>query len=349
MGLRIALTGVHCWPEVRRGAERYLHELAAALVAAGHRVTVLSTGTVGSGTELGVDVRRLRPSGKADRYGLRGREGRFGAQCLARLGPARLDVWHATSTGDGAAAAAAGRIRPRLRTVFTDHGFPVRESRARRGDAHLHSFLTRHVDSYVCVSTAAGERLVSDYGRVADVVPPGVDTRRFEPGPGRSATPLVLYCGDLAESRKGVGLLLEAMSLLPGVALWLVGPGRSTSDTARAERVFSADPAELPEVYRRAWVTVLPSTAEAFGMTLVESMACGTPVVARDDAGGPSDIVTTETGVLCPGSPASLATALQAALDLSCRPGTVAACRDRAAGFDWRQVVVPRLEELYQR
>ena len=42
----------------------------------------------------------------------------------------RWDVWHATSTADGAAAALLGRTG-RVRTVFTDHGFPARRSRGR--------------------------------------------------------------------------------------------------------------------------------------------------------------------------------------------------------------------------
>ena len=331
MGLRIALTSVHAWPQVRRGAERYLHELAAALTAAGHRVSVLSTGRPARGTELGVAVRRLRPD-------------TFAAEAFVRLAGARLDVWHATSTGDAVAATAAGLLRPGLRTVFTDHGFPVRASRERRGDARRHAFVARHIGRYVCVSTAAAQWLDTDYGRRAEVVPPGVDTGRFVPGPGRSPTPLVLYVGDLSEPRKGVRSLIDAVAGLPGVALWLVGPGTAPGP---AQRCFLADPAELPALYRQAWVTVLPSTAEAFGMALIESLACGTPVVARADGGGPADIVTPGTGVLCDAAPGALAAAVTQALELAAAPSTAAACRSRGELFDWRRVVVPRLEALY--
>ncbi len=347
MGLRIVLTSVHCWPAVSRGAERYLHELSAALTAAGHRVQILSTGEPPRDRQLGVAVRRLTPRGSG-RYGWRGAEGMFGLQAFAREGGGRVEVWHATSTGDGAAAATAGLLRPGLRTVFTDHGYPVRRSREQRGDARLHGHLVRHIDHYVCVSAAAGAWLETDYGRTADVVPPGVDTDRFRPGPGRTREPVVLYSGDLAEQRKHVRTLVEAVGRLEGVALWLVGPGTPDLQGLSTEHVAvrrRADPAEMPELYRAAWVTALPSVAESFGMALSESLACGTPGVARLDSGGPAEILTPETGVLCGAGVEPLADAVTQALAMTA--SAQAACRARAERWDWRLAVIPALERLY--
>ena len=344
-GLRIALTSVHSWPEVRRGAERYAHELAAALAEAGHDVRLLSTGRPPRDRVLDVPTRRFRPAGRRG-FGRLSCERVFGWQSLASLAPARLDVWHATSTGDGAAAVRAGRVDRRLRTVFTDHGFPVRASRQRRGDASLHARLVRGVGAYVCVSRAAGEWLERDYGRVASVVPPGVDSDRFTPGAGREDRPTVLYSGALDEPRKGVRDLVAAVGQVPGAALWLVGPGTPDLAGLPTDHVTvcrSAAPEEMPQLYRSAWVTALPSTAEAFGMALVESLACGRPVVARADAGGPPEIVTPDTGALYDGSIPGLAAALEEVLG---RPETDA-CRVAGEGYDWRRRVVPALEELY--
>src|SRR5262249_4592836 len=62
-------------------------------------------------------------------------------------------------------------------------------------------------------------------------------------------------------------------------------------------------------------VVVLPSRAESFGATLIEAMACGTPVVATR-CGGPEEVVTREVGQLVPPEdPAALAAALAAVLD----------------------------------
>jgi glycosyltransferase involved in cell wall biosynthesis len=345
-GLRIVLTSVHSWPEVRRGAERYVHELSSALQQGGHEVLVLSTGRPARDRVLGVPVRRYRSHGRHG-FGTLRVEQVFGARAGARLAAARLDVWHATSTGDGAAAVALGRLRPQLRTVFTDHGFPVRASREQRGDARQHEAVVRGIGSYVCVSTAAGEWLQRDFGRRACVVPPGVDTDRFRPDAGRASRPTVLYSGALDEPRKGVRSLVEAVGRLPGVALWLVGPGRpdlAGLDTRHVEVCRQAAPDEMPALYRSAWVTALPATAEAFGMALVESLSCGTPVVVREDAGGPADVVTAATGTSYDGTGDGLTTALQEVLD---NGRDLSACRARGEDFDWRRRVVPALEQLY--
>jgi phosphatidylinositol alpha-mannosyltransferase len=374
--MRVALTSVHSWPDVRRGGERYAHELAAALSRAGHRVQLLSTGSApGRGAELGVPVHRL-PVRRVPRRDYPHSwqdlsvEAAFGAQAAAHLGPAllagRIDVWHATSTGDGAAAALAGRVaarvRPHVRTVFTDHGFPARRSREARPDRRLHSLVTAHIGAYVCVSQAAAGHLQSDYGRVADVVPPGVRLDAHIPATRRHPQPVLLYAGSLVEERKGLPLLLEAVALLrssyPSLELWLLGQGdagpllAAAPPAARAAvtRCASLPDDQLRTAYAAAWATVLPSRAESFGMTVVESLASGTPAVVLTDGGGPPEIVDSDAvGRRAEGSPGALAAACAEVLELAAASGTVDACRARAADFDWDAAVVPALERVYEQ
>jgi glycosyltransferase involved in cell wall biosynthesis len=278
----------------------------------------------------------------------------FGGQALARLGPAalarRFDVWHATSTSDAAAAVVAGG---RVRTVFTDHGFPARTSRDKRPDRRLHQLVAGHIDSYVCVSQAAGTYLQKDFHRTPTIVPPGVRWSEHSAGK-RDRRPTLLYTGSLTESRKGVGLLLEAAALLradlPDLQVWLLGQGTPpyVLDPSLVTRCELVDHVTLRAAYAQAWVTVLPSTAESFGMTLVESLASGTPVVARRDGGGPSEIVTSrDIGRLAEPTAAGLALACGEALTLASLPTTAEACREHARRYDWDAVIVPALLEVY--
>lgn len=364
--MRVALTSVHCWPDVRRGGERYVHELSAALHRAGHEVELVSTGSRrGPGTELGVPVRRLpirhAPGRFPDPWQDLSVERAFGAQAAARLLPqiGRFDVWHATSTGDAAAAVVAGRLRPSLGTVFTDHGFPMRRSRDARPDRREHRLVARRIGAYVCVSHAAARCLQSDYGRRADVVPPGVRFSAHRPG-RRHPTPVLLYAGSLTESRKGLPLLLDAVARLradePDLELWLFGQGDAgpllaagpAQARAAVTRCEVLPDEALREAYAAAWATVLPSRAESFGMTVVESMASGTPAVVLREGGGPPEIVDSDAvGRHADDTAESLARECAMALDLAQRPGTVEACRARAEQFDWDGAVVPALEGVY--
>jgi phosphatidylinositol alpha-mannosyltransferase len=307
---------------------------------------------------LGVPVQRL-PVRRIRRYGELDVQAAFGLQALTRLAPdallGRYDVWHATSTADAAAAALMSRSR-RVRSVFTDHGFPARRSREQRSDRALHRYVVEHVGAYVCVSASAGAYLRADYGRDAVVVPPGV--RLDAHAPGRRATrPTLLYAGDLAEPRKGVPLLVEAAGLLrqqvPDLQVWLLGQGDAGAALAAAPdglvtRCELVDDATLREAYAQAWATVLPSTAESFGMTVVESLASGTPAVVREDGGGPAEIVSSdEIGRHAGPTPADLAAACAEALELAADPRTVDRCRERARDFDWDASVVPAMVEVY--
>lgn len=354
--MRIALSSVHCWPDVRRGGERYVHELSAALLRAGHSVEVLSTGTApGRDQVLGVPVQRL-PVRRRPWRGPLAVEQAFGAQALLHLGPRvlakRFDVWHATSTSDAAAAALTGH---RVRTVFTDHGFPARRSRDQRSDRRAHRLVVERIGAYVCVSRAAAAWLTSDYGRAADVVPPGVRVDEHAPAT-RERRPTLLYAGSLTESRKGVPLLLEAAAQLrrqvPELQVWLLGPGAPPPglDPEVVTRCELVGDEALRAAYAAAWVTVLPSTAESFGMTVVESLASGTPVVVRADGGGSAEIVDDDAiGRRSGSTPAALADACGEALELATHPGTVAAAREHARRYDWDAAVVPALVQVYQR
>ncbi|MDQ6747901.1 MAG: glycosyltransferase, partial [Candidatus Dormibacteraeota bacterium] len=103
------------------------------------------------------------------------------------------------------------------------------------------------------------------------------------------------------------------------------------------------------ERYGQAWVTCLPSTHDSFGMALLESLACGTPVVTTTHS-APQELVTEAvTGTLCPpADPAALAAACLRGLALARSPETVTACRAAAQGYGWDRGLAPLCEGLYE-
>ncbi len=83
-------------------------------------------------------------------------------------------------------------------------------------------------------------------------------------------------------------------------------------------------------------------------MVLIESLACGTPIVTTTE-GAPQELV--EPGVngelTSPGDVEGLAAALVRALRLARDPGTVDACRSSSERFDWDRGIAPLAERLY--
>lgn len=141
--------------------------------------------------------------------------------------------------------------------------------------------------------------------RFTKVVPwtRGVDLELFRPDPGREALwpglprPIFLYAGRVAVEKN-----IEAFLALdlPGTKV-VVGDG---PQRASLERRFPAAHfagwrrgEALAEAYAGADVMVFPSRTDTFGLVLLESMACGTPVAAYPVT-GPRDVVVPGTGVL---------------------------------------------------
>src|SRR5437899_1652484 len=99
--MRIGVTHVFCWPEVRRGAERMIVELSRALHARGHEVIVFSSAYEhGRGVEGGVRWVRLRRRHEDVWAAWRD----FGRRVLPELLSARLDAVHSHGLWDSAAA-----------------------------------------------------------------------------------------------------------------------------------------------------------------------------------------------------------------------------------------------------
>lgn len=168
------------------------------------------------------------------------------------------------------------------------------------------------------------------------VIHPGIDLRRFIRVPGDtelrrelaggSDVPLVAVVGRL-DVKKGIHVLLEAMSLLAGeaararlIVVGTVGTGppeyaerlHTDADRLLAGRVrFLGRRSDIAEILRVVDVLVVASPAEPFGLTALEAQASGTPVIGTTGGGIPEFVVHEKTGLLVPpNDPSSLADAL---------------------------------------
>ncbi len=183
--------------------------------------------------------------------------------------------------------------------------------------ASLESLSVRlNYDAVITVSGSTKRKLV-DRGVPEErihVVYGGVDLTLFDSIQERkNRDPLVLYVGRLVKHKR-VDLLMRSFAEVakehPEAALWIVGDG---PERVRLENM--AEKLNLPDrikflgwvseedkvrAMKKAWCLVLPSVKEGLGLVLLESMACGTPVIAVD-SGGPREAITDgENGFLVP-------------------------------------------------
>ena len=178
-----------------------------------------------------------------------------------------------------------------------------------------------------------------------EVIPGGVDDR-FSPGvdsaPARHALglerPYVLTVGGLT-SRKNFAVLDEVAPALgrDGVEVVVAGESRRELDrgaSASGLRYVGRVPDDLlPGLYAGAGAFVLPSLHEGFGLTALEAMKSGLPVVTSRRGALP-ELCGEAATYVDPHDAAAITAALQAALTAE-RP--VQASVDRASLFSWEQ------------
>ena len=243
-------------------------------------------------------------------------------------------------------------------------------------------------DAVIAVSAAARadvlELFATDPARV-HVVHNGIDSVAFAPDAGRDAlarfgidpaTTYVLFVGRITR-QKGITTLIEAIPQLDariGVVLAAGQPdtpelaaeveqGIAAAQAASPQRTIHWIPEHLDrptvrQLYSHAAVFVCPSVYEPFGITNLEAMACGVPVVATRVGGIPEVVVHGRTGLLvdppddpmAPGGADRVAHDLAAAInalvaDPARRAAMGEAGRERAVElFSWSSVASKTLE-----
>jgi glycosyltransferase involved in cell wall biosynthesis len=243
-----------------------------------------------------------------------------------------FDVFHAQLTWPlsakfALAAAAAARIRAVVATV---HSYP--EFTMTRTTAIQQRVLGHAVGCYIAVSRDLAEklharmrwsreRIVVVYN--ATEVPSeqrSVDPRLRAELAGPHGRPVVLAMARLVRD-KGLDLLVEAAAALPHAQFVIAGDGPARSALAAQVSELALDGrvkllgwrTDTAALLAAADLFVLPSRNEALGVSALEAMAAGKPVIATAVGGVPEAVCDGETGLIVPpGDSQALAGAISA-------------------------------------
>ena len=288
--------------DVPGGVQFHVRDLAEALIARGHSVSVLVPAD--DDTEI---PDYMTAAGRAIPVRYNGAVARmtFGPVTAARvrkwLAAGEFDVLHlhepvTPSLGMLALWIADGPI------VATFHTALIRSRPLQMAYPLVRQSLEK-ISARIAVSEDARRTLVEHMGGDAVVIPNGVYTQGFidaEPDPrwtGTHDAPTIAFLGRLDEARKGLPVLLDAvprvLAAVPGARFLVAGRGETGPDEVRellgekaarsVEFLGGISDAEKARLLSSVDIYCAPQTGgESFGIVLVEAMSAGAAVVASD-------------------------------------------------------------------
>ena len=362
--MNIGLVSVDFYPHVG-GIAAHVLELGRALVSAGHVVHVftvpIGTEPVGTQSLDGMTVHRLGTSLIKPIYTWNTHR-----TLRSAIDAHNLDVVHVHG------------LRPLEATrnltvpvIFTNHSSGFLK-RLERGPAQRRRVAKRmtHVAHVLAPSRELAERTKEvGFSGPVDYIPNAVDTDRYQPGPSSyrtawnvpDASPVLLLARRLVE-KNGVVVFaqcLQYLSDLPWTAIF-AGDGEERGKVEsilsrhhlsdRCRLLGNVASTTMPEIYRSADISVLPSFMEATSITGLESMASSLPLVGTMVGGIPELVNDQETGLLVPpGNPEALAAAIRKLLiDGDLRHQYGRAGRQRVIDhFSWKAMAL-RTSEIYE-
>jgi len=311
-------------PRVVGGLARHVQELARAM-AESAEVHVVTCAVEGSGSverDRGVWVHRASPIGPLVddfmSWAMQLSHALLACGCTVAVRGGPFDIVHAHDWT--AALAGAGLKRemglPLLATIHaTESGRNGGLcTPAQRRISDLEWFLCYEAWRVIVCSLHMQSEVMGVFGLPADkvrVMPNGVDAEQFAQalsyrswgGAGGADDSIILFVGRLVHE-KGVHTLIEAMPKIlkywPGARLVIAGRGPAEESLRRlaaglglggsVSMVGFIPDDERNRLYGMAAVAVVPSLYEPFGITALEAMAAGTPLIAAD-TGGLAEIV----------------------------------------------------------
>lgn len=278
-----------------------------------------------------------------------------------------LDIVHAHYAIPHAISAYLAResVGGKFKTVTTLHGTDITLVGADRSYFPITRLGIETSDAVTSVSKHLKDETVATFQprRPIEVIPNFVDTKQFAPmeRSGPNAEKILVHVSNFRPVKRVQDLVLafaEISKKLPARFLLAgegpeLGPVKSlvAKEGLNAKVEFLGNQSDVPELLRRADLYLLASETESFGLSALEAMSCGVPVVAPRVGGLPEVVADGETGLLVePRAPQAIAAAALRILG----EGAVwsrfsAAARRRALGFFEREAVVKQYLSLYER
>lgn len=155
-------------------------------------------------------------------------------------------------------------------------------------------FSVQNADQIITISNFSKQDIINQYKvdkNKITVAYPGYDKSIFRPG-NKNRDNYIIYIGTI-QPRKNLVRLIEAVSKIENLNLIIAGKqGWMYEETLKAPKGFGIEERvkftgflpddELAKLLRGAQAFILPSLWEGFGITVVEAMACGTPVIVSN-------------------------------------------------------------------
>jgi phosphatidylinositol alpha-mannosyltransferase len=248
--------------------------------------------------------------------------------------------------------------------VATFHSWFRRSALCRIFRRSLQKRLDRHA-AVIAVSRPVVEAHARYFTADWEIIPNGVDTDFFRPDhgppwPSRHSGPELLFLGRL-DPRNGLDTVLAAMPRIlarfPESRLTIAGDGplrplyeRMAASSGPRVTFVGRVNGDRPRYYSRADLYLCPTTKASFGITLLEAMACGTPLAVSDITGFRELVSGGEEAVLIPmHEPAAWAESIVELLADEGRRKTMSlAGRAKSARFAWPRVAA-QVVTVYRR
>lgn len=360
------------WSMFKGGGQLAVHQLACALSAKGHEVHALYSKYPDEHFEVEVPY-KIHWAQHHDFATVNLNIFSYSKVLAPLAAKEKFDIIH----GNAEEACGVGNIATRIKAayVFTSHAPNIPTTGILRGMAHpirflksINTYLLRQAmdeaDRIVAFSQFSRELIVKGLGNACanrvEVIPPGIESSWFEVERNPVVPTQLIFWGRV-EEEKGLPELFVALNTVAkkfaNVKLTLVGEGNRLQeyktrviDLGLADRVeFTGwlNNREIQTLAAKSSIGIFPSRIESFGLSVVEAMATGLPVIVARGGAVPENIDDGVTGTLVSVNDSdALAEAINKALEKSQSSETMAKAAKTAVQqkFSWDRAADSMIE-----